>query len=151
MHAALHPCLHLLLVHLLLHVFPRFPVRRCCAPLAFLQESLALQAKQRQLAAALKSAQQEARAMAGQLDALRTMSPALEEAQAAAAASEAALELAQGRSALLERSWTTAAQDARAQAVRVGLARGKRRGRGIWVCRDRRASDLCAVTALMPA
>lgn len=53
---------------------------------------------------------------------LQAMQPELEEAKQAAAASEAALELAQGRSAILEKSWTAAASDAQAQLVRTGGA-----------------------------
>lgn len=50
---------------------------------------------------------------------LQAAQPELEEAKQAAAASEAALELAQGRSVILEKSWTAAASDARAQLVRA--------------------------------
>ena len=88
-----------------------------------MQESQALQTKQRQLQAALASAQKEGRAAAGQQERIAALEAEVTQAQASAAAAHEQLALAQSRGGVLEKAFAAASQVCALQSVCSGHAR----------------------------
>ena len=97
----------------------------CACP----QESQALQAKQRQLQAALAASQKEARAAAGLQEQLSSLASQLEVSQKEAAAASEQLTLAHSRSAVLEKAYAAAVEVSRDGGV--GSVRGSWQERGV--------------------
>jgi hypothetical protein len=99
--------------------------------------------RQRSLQEALERAQREATQLAAQLQKARATQPELEAARKAAAESEARLEFMCSRGALVERAWSDAVENAKAQYVSPPPARRPVRGSVVFVLGRLVSGRLC--------